>query len=106
MVQVISRADVRAHAGLLRGHVKARRAVDAVAVHDGHGGHAELRAGAGQLLGDAGAFEEAEGGAGVEFDVGWGTSHPRRGSANGRGSDSNVAAVSPRLNSAPTVREG
>ncbi len=35
-------ADVRADAGLLGGHVEARRAVDAVAVDDRHGGHAEL----------------------------------------------------------------
>ena len=63
------RADVGAEPGLFRGHVEARRAVDAVAVHQGHGGHAESGAGAGQFLGDSGAFEEAESGAGVEFDV-------------------------------------
>ena len=39
------RTDVRAHARLFRRHVKARRAVDAVAVHDGHGRHAEVGAG-------------------------------------------------------------
>ena len=60
-------ADVRAETGLLRGHVEARGAVDAVAVDDGHGGHVEAGAGAGEVLGDGGAFEEGESGAGVEF---------------------------------------
>ena len=62
-------ADVGAHAGLLGGHVEARRAVDAVAVEQRHGGHVEAARSAGKLFRHAGAFEKAEGGAGVEFDV-------------------------------------
>ncbi len=61
-------ADMGAQSGLLRGHVEARRAVDAVAVHQRHGRHIELRAGAGEFLGHAAAFEEGECGAGVEVD--------------------------------------
>ena len=44
------RADVRANAGLLGGHVEARRAIDAVAVHKRHGGHVEIGAGAGKIF--------------------------------------------------------
>ena len=62
-------ADVGAESGFFHSHVKARRAVDAVAVDDGHGGHAEPRAGAGEFLGDGGPFEEGESGAGVEVGV-------------------------------------
>ena len=61
-----------ADAGLLRRHVEAGRAVDAVAVEQRHRGHAEIHACADQFLGDASAFQEAEGGAGVKFDVGHG----------------------------------
>ncbi len=62
-------ADVGADAGLFRGHVEAGGAGDVVAVEDGEGGEVE-RGGAGdQFFRDGGAFEEAEGGAGVEFEV-------------------------------------
>ena len=61
-------ADVRADAGLFRGHVEAGGAGDVVAVEDREGGEVE-RGGAGdQFFGDGGAFEKAEGAAGVEFD--------------------------------------
>src|ERR1035437_7229005 len=63
-------ADVGAHAGLLGSHVETGRAVDAVTVDERHGGHVEIGACAGQVFRHAGAFEEAEGGACVEFDIG------------------------------------
>ena len=64
-------ADVRADAGLFRGHVEAGGAGDVVVVEDGEGGEVE-RGGAGdQFFGDGGAFEKAEGGARVEFDIRW-----------------------------------
>jgi len=43
-------------------------AVEAVAIEQGHGGHMLLGAGGDQVLGQGSAFEEAEGGTGVEFD--------------------------------------
>ena len=64
------RADMRADPRFLRGHVEARSAVDAVAVHQRHGRHAEFRARAGQFLGHGSAFQKAEAGARVKFDVG------------------------------------
>jgi hypothetical protein len=62
-------AGVGAQSRLFHGHVEARRAVDAVAVDNGHGGHVKSRAGAGEFLGYSGAFEEGESGAGVEVGV-------------------------------------
>src|SRR6516162_8235314 len=59
------RADVRAEAGLLRRH-------------------AELGAGADELLGNGSAFEKTEAGAGVELDVALSHSCPRRTSRAGR----------------------
>ena len=59
------RADMRAHAGFFRRHVKARRAVDAVAVEQAMAGMPRSRAGGHQIFGHGCAFEEAEGGAGV-----------------------------------------
>ena len=62
-------ADVCAEPGLFRGHVEAGGAGDVVAVEDGEGREVE-RGGAGdQFFGDGGAFEKAEGAAGVQFDV-------------------------------------
>src|SRR6516162_1027815 len=78
------RADVRAEAGLLRRHVKARGAIDAVAVHQRHRRHAELGAGPDELLGNGSAFEKTEAGAGVELDVALSHSCPRRTSRAGR----------------------
>ena len=63
------RTDMRADGRLFRRHVEARCAVDPVAVHDGHGRHAEFRARAGQFLGHGSAFQEAEAGARVKLDV-------------------------------------
>ena len=62
-------ADVGANAGLPRRHVKARGAVDAVAVEERHRRHVQLRAQGGQLLRQRSALEKAEGGPGMEFDV-------------------------------------
>ena len=53
----------------LGGQVEAWGAVEAVAIEQGHGGHMLLGAGGDQVLGQGSAFEEAEGGTGVEFDV-------------------------------------
>src|SRR5207249_960950 len=62
-------ADVGANAGLLRRHVEAWSAVDAVAVEERHGRYVQLRAQGGQLLRQRSALEKAEGGPGMEFDV-------------------------------------
>ena len=63
------RADVRFDFCFFRGQVKARGAVDAVGIEQGHGGHVELSADCGQFLGQGRAFEKTESRAGVEFDV-------------------------------------
>ena len=63
------RANMGANAGLFRRHVKARRAIDAVAVQKSHGGRARLRAGSGHLFRHRSAFEKAETGACVQFHV-------------------------------------
>lgn len=62
-------ADVGFYLRFIRGQVEAWGAVDAVGVEQRHGGHLEVLAHADQFLGQGRAFEEAEGGAGVEFDV-------------------------------------
>ena len=49
--------------------MKARGAVHAVGVKQRHGGQFELGADCGQLLGQGCAFEKAESGAGVKFDI-------------------------------------
>jgi hypothetical protein len=63
------RPDVRRDSGLLRREVEARRAVDAVAVHDRHCGHAVLSGCPGELLGERRAFQEGECRTGVKLDV-------------------------------------
>ena len=68
LVQVISAADVRAHAGFFRRHVEARRAVDAVAVEQRHGRHVERWQRAPPVLRGRRRLEKAESGAGVQFD--------------------------------------
>ena len=62
-------ADVRADAGLFRGHVEAGGAGDVVAVEDREGREVERGGASDQFFGDGGAFEKAEGGAGVELDI-------------------------------------
>ena len=62
-------ADVRADAGLFRGHVEAGGAGDVVAIEHGEGGEVEFGGAGDQFFGRGGAFEKAEGGAGVQFDV-------------------------------------
>jgi hypothetical protein len=62
-------ANVRADAGFLGGHVKARRAIEAVAVGDGDGGQIERGGGFDEVLGQGSGLQEAERGAGVEFYV-------------------------------------
>jgi hypothetical protein len=63
------RTDVGFEFELLCGHVKARSTVDTVYVEQRHGGQVELGADCGQFLGQGCAFEKAESGAGVKFDV-------------------------------------
>ncbi len=58
-------ADEGADADLFGRHVEAGSAIDAVAVEQRHGRHVEFGAGVGQFFGQGGAFEEAEGRAGV-----------------------------------------
>jgi hypothetical protein len=48
--------------------VEARRAGDVVAVEDGQGGLIEFGGARDQFFGNGGAFEKAEGGAGVQLD--------------------------------------
>ena len=62
-------ADDRADAVFFRGGKKSRRAVNAVAVAEGHGGHAGTGGGFGELLRSGGAAQKAERAAGMEFDV-------------------------------------
>ena len=69
-----------AHQGLdsrlLRRLEEARRRVDAVGVHQGHGRQLQRRRPVHQILGERGAVEEREGGGGVELGVGWGRGLP------------------------------
>src|SRR5438477_3758779 len=60
-------SDVSLNPGFLCREMEARRAVDAVAIEEGHGGHSVFRAGAGEFFGQGSAIEEAERGAGMEF---------------------------------------
>lgn len=62
-------ADVSLDLGFVRGEVKARGAIDAVGIEQRHGGHLEVLAYSDEFLGQGRAFEKAESGAGVEFDV-------------------------------------
>ena len=62
-------ADVGADGNLFCGEMEPRRAVDAVAIEQSHGAHAQFGAESGEFFGHGSAFEKAEGGAGVEFDV-------------------------------------
>ena len=63
-------ADDRFHTGFLRGLVEARMTIDSIAIAHRNRGIAEFRRAIGKVLGRGGAFEEAECGAGAEFDVG------------------------------------
>jgi len=60
---------MRPHARPARGHVEAGRAVDAVAIEQGHGGQLQLGGALDERFGQGSTLEEAEGGAGVEFGV-------------------------------------
>ena len=62
-------ADVGFEADFVGGEVEARGAVDAVGIEQRHGGHFEVGAHADQFLRQGRAFEEAESGTGVKFDV-------------------------------------
>ncbi len=61
-------ADVRADAGFFRGHVKTRRAGELSRSSMRQGREVELGGASDQFFGHGGAFEEAEGRAGVQFD--------------------------------------
>ena len=71
-------ADVGSEAGFLGGEVETRGAVEAVAVEQRHGGELILGGDGDQVLGQGRAFEEAEGGAGMEFDVHKSDNSPQR----------------------------
>ena len=62
-------ADVCFESDVLGGEIKARRAVDAVAIEQSHGGHLILRAGGNQVFGQGSTFKKTEGGTSVELDV-------------------------------------
>ena len=61
-------ADVRLGADLFRSHVEARRAAEIVAIHQRHGGVAQVGGALDQILGQRSGFEETEGRASVEVD--------------------------------------
>jgi len=62
-------ADVRADAGLFRGHVEACGAGDVVVVENRKGREVECGRAGDQLFWYRGAFEKTESGARMEFDV-------------------------------------
>ena len=64
------RADERLDAGLLRRHEEAWRAVDAVALDEGHGGKVVRRGMGDEILGERGGVEEGEGARRSELGVG------------------------------------
>ena len=63
------RADVRANAGLFRGHVKAGGAGDVVGVEDSECGKIKCGGASHQFFGDRRPFQKAERAAGVELDI-------------------------------------
>ena len=63
------RADVGFEADFRSGLMKAWGAVHAISIEERHGGHLEVLAHADQFLGQRSAFEKAECGASVKFDV-------------------------------------
>ena len=62
-------ADVGFETDLHCGEMEAGSAIEAVGVEQCHGGHLEMGTYCGIFLGHRSAFEEAEGRAGVKFDV-------------------------------------
>ena len=62
-------ADDRLYAGLLRGLIKTRMTIDAVAIAERDRGIAEFCRAICEVLGSGGAFEEAECGTRAEFDI-------------------------------------
>ena len=62
-------ADDRLDAGALRGEVKTRRAVDAVAIEQRERRIAERRGAVDQRFGQRGAVEKRKGGGSVQFDI-------------------------------------
>ena len=63
------RANVCFEVEFLHGQMKARRAIDAIAIEQGHCRHLMGGAHLRQFLGDRSSFEKAECRASVEFDV-------------------------------------
>ena len=63
------RADMRANADFLRGQIKSWCAIEAIAIEQRHGRHAERGAGARQFFGRRSTFEKTESGAGMQFDI-------------------------------------
>jgi hypothetical protein len=62
-------ADVCAEPGLFRGNMESGRAGDVVAIEDGEGREVERGRAGDQFFGDGGAFEKAEGAAGVQLNI-------------------------------------
>jgi hypothetical protein len=60
---------MRLYLYFFRRHVKARRAINAIAIEQCYGGHLQFSASRNQAFRQGGAFEETESGARVEFDV-------------------------------------
>ncbi len=71
------RADMRPDAGLGRRHVKARRAIDAVPIHQRHRRIAEAGRGLGQLFRQRRALQKTEGRVRVQLDIGLSHNCPR-----------------------------
>src|SRR5262249_11210956 len=64
------RSNMRLNAGFLCGKMEPRCAINAVAIEESDCRHGVLRAGADQFFRQRSAFEEAESGARMKFDVG------------------------------------
>jgi len=60
---------MRFEADFVGGKVETRGAVDSIGVEQRHGRHFVVSAHADQFLGQGRAFEEAESGTGVKFDI-------------------------------------
>ena len=63
------RTDMAADLATRSRGMKTRPTVDAIAVEQGDGGHAEVSGGFSDFFGKRGALKEAESGSGMEFDV-------------------------------------
>ena len=97
-------ADDRTQAGGLRGLVEPWRAVEAVAIEQGHGGIAEHRGAVDERLGQRRGPEEAEGGGGVEFYVHGEARNREQGTGNRNDANYDAAGRSSACTSASSNR--